>query len=129
MKRILYLIAAALLLLCLGLGTIQLVIGRDVKENIHLAVQKYPGSAEDALIAFLKDESNPALERTHVAIWTLGRLHSEKALPLLKELYQGDPKGENCFGRHVEMLCQYEIHKAIKSIQKRGLINYSRLIE
>ena len=57
-----------------------------------------------------------------------GPVSLRKALPLLKELYQGDPKGENCYGRHVEMLCQYEIHKAIKSIQKRGLINYSRLI-
>ena len=128
MKRILYLFATAILLFCLGLGTIQLVIGRDVKENIQLALQKYPGSAQDALIALLKDESNPAPERTHVAIWTLGRLRSKNALPLLKELYQGDSEGKNCYGRHGEMLCQYEIHQAIKSIQKKGLINYSRLI-
>jgi hypothetical protein len=38
------------------------------KENIALVRQQYPGSAEDALIAYLTDTSNSPENRTHIAI-------------------------------------------------------------
>lgn len=102
-------------------------IGSSVTEHIAIAQEKYPGTAEEALIAFLMDESNPTVERTHTAIWTLGQIRSEKALPILKELYADDPEGKTCYGKHDSLLCQYEIHKAIRAIEKRQLFSYARL--
>jgi hypothetical protein len=95
----------------------------DVKKNISIARQKYPGKAEDALISFLQDESNSFHDRTHIAIWTLGMLKSGKALPVLRGYYLDDPKGITCHGKHDQMLCQYSLHKAIAQIESR--VQYS----
>ena len=72
------------------------------------------------MISFLLDENNSAYDRTHTAIWTLGRIRSEKALPILYEYYRDDPEGRTCYGRHETELCQYEIRKAIVAIEKVG---------
>ena len=86
MKRILILTAAGFIVISLGvLLTIHTRIEQSVKENISIAQQKYPGPAEDALISFLLDEENYSNDRTHLAIWTLGRIKSEKALPFLRD--------------------------------------------
>jgi hypothetical protein len=44
-------------------------------------------------------------------------MRSEKALPYLYDLYNDDPQGRTCKGKHNSVLCQYEIHKAIVSIE------------
>jgi hypothetical protein len=96
-------------------------IGNDIKENISIARKTYPGKAEDALIAYLADTTISPQDRTQVAIWTLGQIRSEKALPVLNSLYKNDPMGTTCKGRHNAVLCQYEIHKAIVSIENNWL--------
>ncbi|MCK5465652.1 MAG: HEAT repeat domain-containing protein [Bacteroidales bacterium] len=128
MKR--KLMIAGLVVVCIlagGLLVLQIWIGSSVKQNIKLAQQKYHGTAEDALISYMIDENISPEGRTHEAIWTLGQIRSEKALPYLMELYKDDPKGKTCYGKHGKMLCQYEIHKAIVAIERRGLISYARL--
>jgi len=128
MKRILLIIGISLALLLLGsVLAVHTWIGHVVKEKITIAQQQYPGTAEDALLAFLLDENNSAEDRTHTAIWALGQIRSEKALPVLHEFYKNDPKGKTCFGRHDSVLCQYEIHKAIVSIEKKWLFSHPRL--
>lgn len=114
-------IAAGILvaLLVAGVLSMSIWIRSDVKKNISIAQEKYPGTAEEALIAFLQDNSNSYNDRTHVAIWTLGMLKSEKALPVLKGYYKDDPKGLTCHGHHNQMLCQYELHKAIAQIESK----------
>jgi hypothetical protein len=102
-------------------------IRHDVKKNINIALQKYPGKAEDALITFLQDEGNSFHDRTHIAVWTLGMLKSEKAIPVLKAYYKDDPKGLTCHGKHDQMLCQYSLHKAIVQIESRGQYSASDL--
>lgn len=87
----------------------------SVQKNIRSAKEMYGGKAEDALISYLRDESNSFYDRSHVAVWTLGQIHSQKALPLLEQLYQNDPHGKTCKGKHDSALCQYEIHKAIQA--------------
>ncbi len=127
MKRAPYMIAGGIILLCLTSFTLlKIRVGRDVKTNIEMAQEKYPGSAEDTLIAYLEDEHNTPGDRSQVAIWTLGKIKSEKALPLLRELYRDDPGGETCYGRHDSVLCQYEIRKAITSIESFRIFTYSR---
>lgn len=46
--------------------------------------------------------------RTHIGVWTLGRLRNPTALPALTAAYTGQP----C--EHDRNLCQYELRKAIK---------------
>jgi hypothetical protein len=127
MKKIL--ITAAILIpifIVLVMTGLYFWMGQSVKENIACAQDIYPGTAEEALVSFLLDTSNSTNERTHTAIWTLGQIRSEKALPILHELYRDDPEGKTCYGHHDSMLCQYEIHKAITAIEKRQMFCYSR---
>jgi len=104
-------------LIITGSSTLYIWIGSSVKENIAFAQARYPGAAEDALLALLQDDDALTNDKTHIAVWTLGQIKSEKALPLLKELYRDDPEGETCFGKHNEMICQYEIYKALEAIE------------
>ncbi len=106
---------------------IHIWIGQSVKENIKLAKEQYNEQTEEALILYMLDESKPAEDRTHDAIWTLGQIRSNKALPILQELYINDPKGESCYGKHDSVLCQYEIHKAIVAIEKNWWFSHPKL--
>lgn len=124
------LISACLLVVVLlfsGMMGISAWIGKDCRENIEEAKSHYPGTCEEALIAYMRDSQNSTYKRTHLAIWTLGQIRSEKALPLLKELYKNDPDGETCLGNHDSMLCQYEIHKAIQAIEHWSPFTHQRL--
>ncbi len=100
-------------LLLSGYTAIYFWIDSDVKKNIAIAKEKYSGTAEDALIAYLLDTTNTTHDRTHIAIWTLGQIQSEKAKPVLRKLYKNDPEGKTCNGKHDSVLCQYEIYKAL----------------
>jgi hypothetical protein len=102
-------------------------IGYSLRENISEVQTKYPGNAEDALIAFLLDSANSYQDRTHIAIWTLGQIKSEKAVPVLEQLYKNDPEGKTCKDHHEEMLCQYEIYKALHAAKVNWLPLHSHL--
>jgi hypothetical protein len=128
MKRKIIIISASLLtLLFIGFMAIYIWIDLDVKKNIKTAKEKYPGNTEDALIAYLLDTTNSPQNRSNIAIWTLGQIHSEKALPILKELYKNDPEGKTCHGKHNSVLCQYEIYKAINAAEVNWWPLHSRL--
>jgi len=115
-KRVLIIIGSGILILfiCFVLF-VNLWIGNTVEKNIEIAKNKYPGTAEDALIAYLLDSANSPRDRTHIAIWTLGQIQSEKAIPLVNELYKNDPDGKTCSGKHDSVVCQYEIYKALNA--------------
>jgi hypothetical protein len=122
MKRIIGFIGMGLLVLFVGLFfTMRIWIGHGIKESINIAKHQYSGTAEDALITYLKDTTHTPRDRSDVAIWTLGQIRSKKILPLLKGLYKDDPQGKTCKYHHDTVLCQYEIHKAIVSIEDKWL--------
>ncbi|MGD9931137.1 MAG: HEAT repeat domain-containing protein [Mangrovibacterium sp.] len=128
MKRIMLLSAIGIVVLLFGtLVAAYIWIDCCAKENITIAQQEYGGTAEEALIAFLLDESNPAGDRTHLAVWTLGQIRSEKALPVLRDLYHDDPEGKTCKGKHDSVICQYELYKAIEVIEHGILLSHARL--
>jgi len=118
MRRIILFIGVSLafILIC-SVIFIKVSINHGVKERISISQEKYRGTPEDALIAYLSDTTNTPRDRTDIAIWTLGQIQSEKALPILKELYRDDPKGQTCHDRHDSVLCQYGIYKAIRAIE------------
>jgi hypothetical protein len=122
MKRVLFIIGISLtvIFLCFFLA-MRIWCGHGIKERISIAKQQYSGTAEDALIAYLSDTTHTPNDRTDVAIWTLGQIRSKKALPILKKLYRNDPEGKTCKYHHDTVLCQYEIHKAIVSIEHKWL--------
>jgi hypothetical protein len=69
MKRSLMIIG--LVIVCILAGgyiALHIWIGNSGKDHIHLAQQKYPGSAEDALISYMLDERISPEERTHKAM-------------------------------------------------------------
>lgn len=122
LRRTIMLTGISLIVLFSGiLISMQILIGHGIKENINIAKAEYSGKAEDALLAYLADSTKSPRERTDIAIWTLGQIRSRKALPVLKELFKNDPEGNLCKGRHNTELCQYEIHKAIVSIEHNWL--------
>jgi hypothetical protein len=101
--------AAGVLLGGAALGVILWRIHQSVRENRRVAQQAHPHSGDDvaALIDFMNSPSHSLWERTHVGVWTLGRLRDPKALPALESAYTGD------YCDHDKNLCQYELEKAI----------------
>jgi hypothetical protein len=128
MKRKIIIITASLVLLLISaFAVLILAIRHGVKERIEIAQEKYQGNAEDALIAWLLDTTNTPQARSDVAVWTLGQIQSQKALPILKDLYKSDPEGKSCHGKHDSVLCQYEIYKAIRAIESTGWPLHAKL--
>ena len=128
MRRVLIILGVSIFCIAIiGLTVLNFWIKGDVKANIEYVQGKYGGTPEDALIAFLKDDKNSTTDKTHISIWTLGQIESEKALPILKDYYKNDPKGNTCYGKHDYMLCQHELYKAIRTIEKGKLFSYASL--
>jgi hypothetical protein len=118
MKRVIIIIGASLVFIFIcAVVVVMSSINHGIKERIGIAQEKYQGNAEDALIAYQFDTTNSPRDRTDVAIWTLGQIQSQKALPILKEMYNYDPEGKTCYGKHDSVLCQYGIYKAIRAIE------------
>lgn len=128
MKKLIAILSLILVTLLLsGYIAIYFWIDSDVKKNIAVAKEKYPGKAEDALIAYLLDTTNTTHDRTHIAVWTLGQIKSEKAIPVLTTLYKNDPEGKTCKENHRYSLCQYEIYKALNASQVNWWPLHARL--
>ena len=128
MKKVILIFAGILIsVLLLGYIGIYIWIDTSVKNNIRTAKEKYSGKAEDALIAYLLDTTNSPRDRSHVAIWTLGQIQSEKAIPILNGYYKNDPAGKTCKGKHNSVLCQYEIYKALNARKVNWWPLHSRL--
>lgn len=126
-KVLIIVLASVVVLFVVSAIAMNVWIRSDVKKNISIAQQKYPGTGEEALISFLQDENNSFSDRGQIAIWTLGMLKSDRALPILKGYYKDDPKGLTCKGHHNQMLCQYGLYKAIKQIESKGYYSASDL--
>ena len=84
-----------------------------------------------------KDQYYKSLENTHHTAYILGeKVENVHEHPLISHMtasvaktyeLQNDPEGRTCYGRHYSMLCQYEIHKAIDTIEKGRLFSHARL--
>lgn len=127
MKRVIIIVFVIIAIVVGFFAVLFLWTGATVKGNISTAQEKYGGSPEAALISYLMDERNSAEDRSHIAIWTLGQIHSDTALPMLRKLYKNDPQGVTCHEKHDSLLCQYEIRKAIDAIENKPRFSHSRL--
>ena len=64
MKKIIIILSGSLItLLLLGYVVMYIWIDIDVQNNINVVKERYPGKAEDALIAYLLDTTNSPVDR------------------------------------------------------------------
>jgi hypothetical protein len=94
-------------LILIAFVAISLQIGWSVNRNSKKAMAQFVGDRVEALIAQVDCETCNLDNRNH-AVWALGQLRDERALPVLYKHYTGKP----C--NHMRQICQYELSKAIK---------------
>ena len=79
---------ALFVLAALTLATDGLIIGSSVRLFSHQAQSRFPGDRTEALIALAKCQTCDVRDRNH-AVWTLGQLDDQTALPVLESCYSG----------------------------------------
>ena len=94
---------------------VSIVVGRTVikvqANNLAKeASQNFHADKIESLLMLI-DSENYSLKEKNNAVWALGVLKDERALPKLEVLYTG----KEC--DHEKALCQYEIKKAILKIK------------
>jgi hypothetical protein len=108
-KLMLYLIGIGVFFFFLFFLATSIQIGYSVKKHCKIAQEKYPGDCVEALIFFLNDENNDFRSRNS-AIWALGQLGDNRALPVLEKYYTGNIPPRGSLGSAIS---QYELKKAI----------------
>lgn len=98
------------------------LIGFDVEQRCEIAQDRYEGDCTQALSSYLKDENNSYRSRNS-AIWALGQLGDDRALPVLESLYTGNIPDREPIN---ETISQYELKKAINLA--RGGFNITKLV-
>ena len=106
-KVIVYGTLSCLAFLLIAFVMICFSIRSGVKEISAEATQQYPGDRIEALITYVKSE-NRSLRKRNRAVWALGQIGDDRALPVLEKSYTGGPCD------HDNLLCQGELQKAIK---------------
>jgi hypothetical protein len=100
-------IGASVVLLFFIIGCIW--IGYEVKAQCKEVKDQYGGDCVEAMIDLLKDE-NQSFKARNSAIWALGQLGDDRALPVLKSFYTGDMPEREPLN---QVISQYELVKAI----------------
>ena len=119
LRRILLRGTLIVLLVCVvGILVLSLSIELGVKKTCGMATRAHPGDKVEALMKSVKaDEYGYDAHRYRAnnhALWALGQLGDERALPFLRNLATGEPCD------HETNLCQGEIQKAIRKLEGNG---------
>ena len=110
MEGLLYMVAIGVSIGLLLFVVTCTIIGYEVNQICSDAKSEYGNDCAGSLITLLSDETQPFRERNS-AIWALGQLGDDRALPVLESYYTGDvPERESLS----EGISQYELKKAIK---------------
>jgi len=109
-SRILYLGAIGISICMLFFVVTCTLIGYEAKDMCRKAQYEYEGDCVEAIIASLNDENNSFRTRNN-AIWALGQMGDERALPVLQSYYTGNIPEREPYDAGIS---QYELSKAIK---------------
>lgn len=82
----------------------------EINQICDNAMNQYQGDKIEALIAVLESESQTINDKNR-AIWALGKLNDNRALPSLRNL----KTDKEC--DHSRFVCQRELDKAIRNIE------------
>jgi len=85
-------------------------IGSGVREYSRTAQSQFPGNRVEALISMVDCASCSMSDRNH-AVWALGQLDDQRALPTLERYYTGD----KC--DHLRDLCQEKLKIALRHLR------------
>jgi hypothetical protein len=102
-------IAGGAIAAILALAGLQLYIGWEARRTADRARAQFGGDRVIGLARMVDCESCGLGERNR-AVWALGELGDERALPALRSHHRGG----KC--DHSRELCQYELDKAIRKI-------------
>lgn len=94
-----------------GIGARLIFTG--VQRSAQEAQEIYGGDHVGALIALVEDES-ASFEKRNSAIWALGQIGSERALPTLRELDTNEVQQPPYDS--TQYILQYSVEKSIKQI-------------
>ena len=86
----------------------------EINQICNHAMTRNEGDKIEALIAILNSEDQ-SLKTKNNAIWALGKLNDQRALPVLRKLQTGN----EC--DHSRYVCQRELQKAIDNLEGRGI--------
>jgi hypothetical protein len=111
-RKVLLAGVAVLTLAALGFCGILVSIRSGLQRFSDEATTRFPGGRVDALIQVVDCSFCPMQDRNH-AVWALGQMVEERAMPVLRKHFDGQP----C--THGSRLCQYELGKAIRMIETR----------
>ena len=106
-KVILYGTLSTLAFLLVAFVMIWWSLSSSIKDISAEATSLYPGDRVEALMAYVESE-NHSLRQRNLAVWALGQIGDQRALPVLEKSYTGGPCD------HDNFLCQGELQKAIK---------------
>ncbi len=90
------------------------VIYLTVSTSCKISKARYNTDCVNAMISVL-DSDKTSFNDKNNAIWVLGQLADERALPILKNLYTGVPEHREPLDTVVS---QYELRKAIKWMEE-----------
>ena len=108
-----YVISIGIIFFCFFFLVSVNIIGFSVKEKCRLAQSKYGGDCAQALISYLDDETN-SFEKRNDAVWALGQLGDERAMPVLEKYYSGDDGTDK---KRSQALSQFELKRAMSYMQ------------
>lgn len=122
LKRIIFLSVISISILALILFFYSFFrIYKDVKAACLKAQNEYKEDCVGSLIKYIQSDNNTFRARNS-AIWALGQLADEEALPFLYELEKSLPEQEKC--SYEDYMCKYEVQKAIRWCEKGNVTNW-----
>jgi hypothetical protein len=84
------------------------------------AAVQFPGRDSSQALIDLVNCEKCAMEQRNRAVWTLGQIREQRALPVLRKHFYDGP----C--NHARNLCQHELRKALKRIESQAPVRTKR---
>ena len=111
-------VLTVLFIIMIGMGAayigLRIWFKTEINQICGYAMSRYEGDKIEALIALL-DDDDQSLKTKNNAIWALGKLNDQRALPTLRRLQTGNECNHSLF------VCQRELEKAINNLEGRGI--------
>lgn len=112
--------ALVLSLVLLAAGASWAMIEWGIVSAKRSAEAQFPGRDASQALIDLVDCEKCAMEQRNRAVWTLGQIREDRALPVLHKHFYDGP----C--NHSKYICQHELRKALKRIEDRPPVHAKR---